>query len=153
MFRLLLKAASRLRRMDYYSSRLSLSIRTEKGIRLEGKSIFYRACDNKKLLEESKIVWNNLIKNKKIIRVKKISITLYKLEKSNELQPNLFERLDRKVILNTNRFEKISQTMDNINSRFGRDSVILGQLPKKIKSFSGTRIAFTRIPDKQEFNE
>ena len=87
------------------------------------------------------------------IRVKKISITLYKLEKSNELQPNLFERLDRKVILNTNRFEKISQTMDNINSRFGRDSVILGQLPKKIKSFSGTRIAFTRIPDKQEFNE
>ena len=153
MFRLLLKAASRLRRMDYYSSRLSLSIRTEKGIRLEGKSIFYRACDNKKLLEESKIVWNNLIRNKKIIRVKKISITLYKLEKSNELQPNLFERLDRKVILNTNRFEKISQTMDNINSRFGRDSVILGQLPKKIKSFSGTRIAFTRIPDKQEFNE
>ena len=43
--------------------------------------------------------------------------------------------------------------MDTINGRFGRDSVILGQLPKKIKSFSGTRIAFTRIPEKQEFNE
>ena len=80
-------------------------------------------------------------------------MTLYKLEKKNELQSNLFENFDEKIILNTNRFEKISQTMDTINGRFGRDSVILGQLPKKIKTFSGTRIAFTRIPEKQEFNE
>ncbi len=43
--------------------------------------------------------------------------------------------------------------MNNINTRFGRDSVTLGGLPNKIKSFSGTRIAFTRIPDKQEFHE
>ena len=153
MSRLLLKAASRLRRMNYYSSRLSLSIKTEKGLRLEDKSTFYRACDNKKLLEESRKIWKNLIKNKKIIKIKKISVTLYKLEKKNRLQPSLFENFDKKIILNTNRFEKISQTMDNINSRFGRDSVTLGEIPNKIKSFSGTRIAFTRIPAKQEFHE
>ena len=153
MSRLLLKAASRLRRMNYYSSRLSLSIKTEKGLRLEDKSTFYRACDNKKLLEESRKIWKNLIKNKKIIKIKKISVTLYKLEKKNELQPSLFENFDKKIILNTNRFEKISQTMDTINSRFGRDSVTLGEIPNKIKSFSGTRIAFTRIPAKQEFHE
>ena len=153
MSRLLLKAASRLRRMNYYSSRLSLSIKTEKGLRLEDKSTFYRACDNKKLLEESRKIWKNLIKNKKIIKIKKISVTLYKLEKKNRLQPSLFENFDKKIILNTNRFEKISQTMDNINSRFGRDSVTLGEIPNKIKSFSGTKIAFTRIPAKQEFHE
>ena len=153
MSRLLLKAASRLRRMNYYSSRLSLSIKTEKGLRLEDKSTFYRACDNKKLLEESRKIWKNLIKNKKIIKIKKISVTLYKLEKKNELQPSLFESFDKKIILNTNRFEKISQTMDTINSRFGRDSVTLGEIPNKIKSFSGTKIAFTRIPAKQEFHE
>ena len=153
MSRLLLKAASRLRRMNYYSSRLSLSIKTEKGLRLEDKSTFYRACDNKKLLEESRKIWKNLIKNKKIIKIKKISVTLYKLEKKNRLQPSLFENFDKKIILNTNRFEKISQTMDTINSRFGRDSVTLGEIPNKIKSFSGTRIAFTRIPAKQEFHE
>ena len=153
MSRLLLKAASRLRRMNYYSSRLSLSIKTEKGLRLEDKSTFYRACDNKKLLEESRKIWKNLIKNKKIIKIKKISVTLYKLEKKNELQPSLFKNFDKKIILNTNRFEKISQTMDAINSRFGRDSVTLGEVPNKIKSFSGTRIAFTRIPAKQEFHE
>ncbi len=153
MSRLLLKAASRLRRMEYYSSKLTLSIRTEKGLRLEGKSIFYRACDNKKLLEESKKIWNKLIKKKEIKKIKKISVTLYNLTKKTELQPELFQHFDEKIILNTDRFEKLSQTMDNINTRFGRDSVTLGELPNKIKSFSGTRIAFTRIPDKQEFHE
>ena len=66
MSRLLLKAASRLRRMNYYSSKLCLSIKTEKGLRLEGKSTFYSVCDNKTLLEQSKKIWQNLIKNKKM---------------------------------------------------------------------------------------
>lgn len=153
MCRLLLKAASRLRRMKYYSSRLSLSLKTEKGIRLEGKSIFYRACDNKKLLEEAKNIWDRLIQKQKPKQIKKISVTLYNLKKESDLQPELFQNLDTKIISNTNRFEKLSKTMDDINTRFGRDSVTLGGLPNKIKSFSGTRIAFTRIPDKQEFHE
>ena len=74
-----------------------------------------------------------------------------------EVKPNLdhysFASTNKKITLDTSRFERLSKTMDNINTRFGRDSVTLGGLPNKIKSFSGTRIAFTRIPDKQEFHE
>ena len=153
MLRLLLKAASRLRRTDYYCSRLSLSIRTENNLRLEGKSRFYRACDNKKLQEETTKIWAQLIKKRNFKQIKKISITLYNLKKKSDLQPELFQNFNKKITLDTNRFEKLSKTMDNINTRFGRDSVTIGGLPNKIKSFSGTRIAFTRIPDKQEFNE
>lgn len=153
MLRLLLKAASRLRRTDYYCSRLSLSIRTENNLRLEGKSRFYRACDNKKLQEEATKIWAQLIKERNFKQIKKISITLYNLKKKSDLQPELFQNFNKKITLDTNRFEKLSKTMDNINTRFGRDSVTIGGLPNKIKSFSGTRIAFTRIPDKQEFNE
>ena len=153
MLRLLLKAASRLRRMEYYCSRLSLSIRTENNLRLEGKSKFYRACDNKKLQEEATKIWIQLIKKRNFKQIKKISITLYNLKKKSDLQPELFQNFHKKITLDTNRFEKLSKTMDNINTRFGRDSVTIGGLPNKIKSFSGTRIAFTRIPDKQEFNE
>ena len=153
MLRLLLKATSRLRRMDYYCSRLSLSIRTENNLRLEGKSRFYRACDNKKLQEEATKIWVQLIKKRNFKQIKKISITLYNLKKKSDLQPELFQNFNKKITLDTNRFEKLSKTMDNINTRFGRDSVTIGGLPNKIKSFSGTRIAFTRIPDKQEFNE
>lgn len=153
MLRLLLKAASRLRRTDYYCSRLSLSIRTENNLRLEGKSRFYRACDNKKLQEEATKIWGQLIKKRNFKQIKKISITLYNLKKKSDLQPELFQNFNKKITLDTNRFEELSKTMDNINTRFGRDSVTIGGLPNKIKSFSGTRIAFTRIPDKQEFNE
>ena len=153
MLRLLLKASSRLRRMDYYCSRLSLSIRTENNLRLEGKSRFYRSCDNKKLQEEATKIWAQLIKKRNFKQIKKISITLYNLKKKSDLQPELFQNFNKKITLDTNRFEKLSKTMDNINTRFGRDSVTIGGLPNKIKSFSGTRIAFTRIPDRQEFNE
>ena len=152
MLRLLLKAASRLRRTDYYCSRLSLSIRTENNLRLEGKSRFYRACDNKKLQEEATKIWTQLIKKRNFKQIKKISITLYNLKKKSDLQPELFQNFNKKITLDTNRFEELSKTMDNINTRFGRDSVTIGGLPNKIKYFSGTRIAFTRIHDKQEFN-
>ena len=112
MFRLLLKAASRLRRMDYYSSKLSLSIKTEKGLRLEGKSTFYSVCDNTTLLEQSKKIWQNLIKNKEIKKIKKISVMIDKLEKKNELQSNLLAKI-AKIILNTKE-NQVKKTIENI---------------------------------------
>ena len=42
---------------------------------------------------------------------------------------------------------------DIINSKFGRDSITIGSLPKNISDFSGTKVAFTRIPDIKEFYE
>ena len=98
MLRLLLKAASRLRRMEYYCSRLSLSIRTENNLRLEGKSKFYRACDNKKLQEEATKIWKKLIKKRNFKQIKKISITLYNLKKKSDLQPELFQNFNKKII-------------------------------------------------------
>ena len=43
--------------------------------------------------------------------------------------------------------------MDKINSRFGRDSITIGTAPNEISPFSGTKVAFTRIPDIKEFHE
>jgi DNA polymerase-4 len=43
--------------------------------------------------------------------------------------------------------------MDKINHRFGRDSILIGMTPSQGQSFSGTKIAFTRIPDVDEFLE
>ena len=153
MHRLLLKAASRLRRMKYYSSKLSLSLRTEEGAKLGGYKKFYRTCNNKKLLEEAIKIWNDLNQQKKIRKIKKINITLYNLQKKSDIQPELFDKINQNNIFYTKRFESLSNVMDIINSRFGRDSITQGSLPKNIKSFSGTRIAFTRIPEKQEFHE
>ena len=151
MSRLLLKAASRLRRLQYYANNLSISFRTENGLKMQGTKKFYRACDNITLLNEGTKIWNDLIKKNQIRSVKKISVTLFNLKKKTELQPNLFATVDQQHL--TERFESLSEAMDTINSRFGRDSIALGNIPNQIQSFSGTRIAFTRIPDKKEFNE
>ena len=43
--------------------------------------------------------------------------------------------------------------MDIINQKFGRDTVAFGLMPDQGRSFSGTKVAFTRIPDKEEFLE
>jgi DNA polymerase-4 len=43
--------------------------------------------------------------------------------------------------------------MDKINHRFGRDSVLIGMTPADGQSFSVGKIAFTRIPDIDEFLE
>ncbi len=42
--------------------------------------------------------------------------------------------------------------MDVINDKFGKDAILMGGLPKQVQSFSGTKIAFTRIPKLEEFN-
>lgn len=47
--------------------------------------------------------------------------------------------------------ESLSRAMDKINQRFGRDSILLGMLPSQGRGFSGTKIAFTRIPESEEF--
>jgi len=42
--------------------------------------------------------------------------------------------------------------MDEINHRFGRDSILIGMTPSQTRSSSsGSKIAFTRIPDVNEF--
>ena len=151
MNRLLLKAASRLRRLQYYANNLSISFRTENGLKMQGTKKFYRACDNITLLNEGTKIWNDLIKKNQIRSVKKISVTLFNLKKKAELQPNLFATIHQQHL--TEKFESLSEAMDTINSRFGRDSIALGNIPNQIQSFAGTRIAFTRIPDKKEFNE
>jgi DNA polymerase-4 len=47
----------------------------------------------------------------------------------------------------------MSRALDTLNYRYGRDTVLLGMMPEDGRSFSGTKIAFTRIPDREEFLE
>ena len=49
--------------------------------------------------------------------------------------------------------EQLSRAMDKINHRFERDSILIGMTPSQGRSFSGSKIAFTRIPDVDEFLE
>ena len=59
--RLTLKAASRLRRMEYYAGAMSFSARLENGMSVHAEGRFYRAQDNKTFLDLLNSLWNHAL--------------------------------------------------------------------------------------------
>ena len=65
----------------------------------------------------------------------------------------MLKRLDDRIEDLMRKRSKISEAIDVINSRFGKDSVTIGSVPNSVSVFSGTKVAFTRIPEIKEFYE
>lgn len=154
--RLLSKAASRLRRTEYRASALSVSARAE-GPVLRGEAhcqLSQPVSDTFTLMRHLDRLWPEVMQQIRGRRVKKISVTLHGLHSNAEPQQlELFPELQAEPPAALERQEKLSQIMDTLNQRYGRDSVALGFLPNQVKTFSGTKIAFDRIPDQEEFQE
>jgi DNA polymerase-4 len=152
--RLMLKTASRLRRIGYFAQGLSVGARLENGPRIEASTRCYRAQDSFTFLRMLERLWERLVSQApRGARIKKISITVHDLVGADALQEDLFEVLPEADKQEREKAEKISAALDKINHKFGRDSVLVGMLPSQGKSFSGSKIAFTRIPDIEEFLE
>lgn len=156
--RLALKAAARLRRMGYYASALSFSARLEHGPRVEGSAQCHRAQDSLTFLHMLDAIWQQVIEARAgrgaLLRIRKVSVVLHGLVAGEVArQPELLPALSDDEHNARARAERVSQALDKINHRFGRDSVTLGMMPADGRSFSGTRVAFTRIPDVAEFVE
>jgi DNA polymerase IV len=161
--RLLIKAASRLRRLDFLARRLSLSVRVENGPRLDAEtSCEAFSNDSFTFLEMLDRLWHNLPRDTRQRRIKKVSVTLSELEPSGTAgaQGDLFTPSPDSGVGNLpprtkkEKHEKISAAMDALNRKFGRDTIALGTLPvPKQGCDTGTKVAFTRIPDLEEFSE
>lgn len=144
--RLTAKAASRLRRMGLVASRMSLSIELEEGRFFESNLVCHRANDTLSFLTLFQKMWEEGIRHSGCSRLKKIAVLFSELEELSSEQHEFFiDHLREKG-------EKISSVLDRINQKYGKDSVSFGVLPEK-EAFSGTKIAFTRIPEKEEFLE
>ncbi len=154
--RLLSKAASRLRRTDYRSQGLSLSVQTESPpLRGEAQCRLSQSIsDTFTLMRRLDQLWLEVMLQIRWARVKKISITLHDLKSNSEPQQmELFPEMQAVQPATLSRHEALSQIMDKLNQRYGRDSIALGFLPDQVKSFSSTKIAFARIPENEEFQE
>ncbi|MDP2205996.1 MAG: hypothetical protein Q8K65_06775 [Alphaproteobacteria bacterium] len=172
--RLLMKAASRLRRMDFQARRLSLSVRIENGPRLAADiSGSAPTSDSFSFLGLLDRLWESLESDIGRQRIKKVSVTLSGLEdeESASAQGDLFaappvEGESKGATATTTlahrekekydkiKYDKISAAIDSLNRKFGRDTVALGMTStQKQTRDTGTKIAFTRIPDLEEFSE
>lgn len=152
--RLVLKAASRMRRLKYRASEMSVSVRAEDRSRGEARLRFPPVSDSFALVRVLDQLWLDCLRQTGWNRVQKISVTLHGLEPWDAPeQLDLFPALGSPVAADKSRRDRLSKVMDDLNQHYGRDSVALGFLPDSVKTFSGTKIAFTRIPDREEFKE
>jgi DNA polymerase-4 len=151
--RLTMKASARLRRMEYCAGKFSVSFRIENGPRLGLEAACKPSQDSFVFLQMLEQLWQALMLEAKGKRIKKVNVVLHGLvpEKDLHIQGDLFAPAvnpQKRV-----KDEKISKAIDQLNQKFGKDTVLLGMTASQGKSFTGTKIAFTRIPDMEEFLE
>ncbi len=149
--RLLTKAASRLRRMGYKAAALALSLRLEDGSRIVAEQRMAQTYDSFVLLQILEKLWARAGREIGHRRIKKTGIALGGLAAVAEVQPDLFgwtpmDAEDTKSV-------RLSFALDRLNARYGRDTVSIGVQPGPLPSYTGAKIAFNRIPDREEFTE
>jgi DNA polymerase-4 len=111
------------------------------------------AQDNYSFLEALEILWGEMISSLNPWRIKKINIALYDLHEVKNITPDLFEQESVKGTERQHKHETLSNLMDKINQKYGAEAIRLGVSPKTQAGYVGTKIAFHRIPDMEEFNE
>lgn len=144
---LLVKAARRLRRAGYYSSRLAVWLSTNhhgwsRGIPMPIIN------DDQACLSALNLIWNmakeELPRRTTIFRV---GVTLM------EISPATHRQLD--FLLNDDvgrkKWEQISSAIDNLNTRYGRTLVSIGQWQPPSGGNAGGKISYTRIPKAEDF--
>lgn len=157
--RLALKAASRLRRKSYRSRLLVLHARFE-----DDKSTWRTSAklpatqDSFAVLAALETLFPKLVAAGKgrpgDFQIRMVGVTLAEIEPVVAEQDSLFALLDPDdPLARETRTLALSRAMDRINERFGRHAVSLGPQNGGRMDRIGTKIAFGRIPDLDEFHE
>lgn len=157
--RLALKAASRLRRKGYLARLLVLHGKFE-----DDKSNWRTSHklpatqDSFAILAALDRLWPRLEAAGRArrggFRLRMVGITLSEIAPVAGEQGSLFAHLPPDTVLaRETRMLALSQAMDRINERFGRNAVTLGPLAGGRADHVGTKIAFGRIPELAEFHE
>jgi DNA polymerase-4 len=144
--RLLLKAASRLRRAECVARHLTLYARLESRRRFSHTLRIAPTDDSFPLLEALATLWPRLLAEAGGERIQTVGVSLDDIRPAAGTQLNLFEAPRRPTL-------DIARAMDAINARFGRNAVTLGPIATGRAGLIGTKIAFGRIPERAEFHE
>ncbi|MBL4894638.1 MAG: hypothetical protein JKY59_07210 [Emcibacter sp.] len=156
--RLTVKAVTRLRRLGFHASLYNLYVRYDirgprEQTRWQSHVKLPPTQDNFAFLQALNHLWDAIPKTQNAARIKHISISLYGLIHEEDIMPDMFARLEDPVARNQKKNTQLSQAMDRINGKYGLDTVVIGALPCPLSPHTGSKIAFTRIPEKAEFHE
>ncbi len=160
--RLLFKATLRLRRKGFYAGLLSLNVRCLDGQRWGGDCRFPAAHDFFTFMQHLDDMWCGMTAEcfgrtpqqmpQKMV-FKKVSVILHGLQQKEEITDDLFESglTEERVLLSKR--ESLSAAVESLNKKYQKDAVSLGMVPQTLAGHVGTKIAFSRVPDREEFTD
>ena len=153
--RLVVKCAARLRRMDLRGAGLGLSVDLERDAsgrwRGAGRDRrFAPTNDTFPMLRAVEEMWDELASEMRGKRLRYVGVAVFHLNPPGAWSPDLFGWTPE--VEQNPRSMKLSQALDALNTRFGKDTVSIGPKPD-LPDFVGAKIAFNRIPEEAEFNE
>jgi len=156
--RLTVKAVTRLRRLGFYASFYNLYVRYDhhgpkQQTRWQAHVKLPPAQDNFTFLKALNDLWDDMSRAENSPRIKHIAVALYGLVHEDDIMPDMFTRLNDPVERNQQKNSRLSKAMDMINGKYGLDTIVIGSLPEPLSPHTGSKIAFTRIPEKAEFHE
>lgn len=149
---LTIKACARLRRYNLFAGHFALGVRTVDGAYWGDDTSFTPTQDNFTVISALEKLWRSMQSDMpRNTRLLKISVNLYDLYEQEEVTLDLFECMSEKpkTVKNTD----LSRAMDSLNKKFGSNTVHLGSTPKTSAGYVGTKIAFTRVPEMEEFQD
>jgi len=145
--RLLIKAATRLRRDGFFTNHLYISgkcyLRGKRGV----ANAIPATQDTFELLHHFSRLWPEL----QLKKPGSVSIMLGGLTNHTQHTADLFEKRQASGVSNTR--ERLCSAVDALNQKFGQDTIIYGEAPKEITKYTGAKIAFGRIPAREEFRD
>ncbi len=147
--RLTVKAATRLRRKEYFATRFYLSARMDDTHKWCGEMQLHPAQDTFSFLQHMEEMWTIMLDEARPYKIKKLSITMHGLKKASEISLDMFHTETRQ----SKRNEALSKAMDKLNEKYGAETLQLGVSPQTRAGYLGTKIAFSRVPEMAEFNE
>jgi DNA polymerase IV len=149
---LLMKAALRLRREGFTTSAFGFQVKLVSGQRYNCESRFHATQDSLLLLQQLEKLWREIITQSKIEKFAKLSLFLFDLNPIEERMGDLFTPTKELMGGEKSKTELLWDKIDLINRKYGKNTLRLASQDKLNLAYLGAKIAFSRVPEKDDFN-
>lgn len=147
--RLLSRASSRLRRAEHKAGGLSVWIGMKNKASRDAATRLPATADTFQLLQTLDSLWRDMMRPREQLEVMQVGVVLYALTPVAAIAPDLFGWTPDQT--ENARHLRLSLAIDKLNQEYGSDTVSIGVAPAALPGYMGAKIAFDRIPDREDF--
>lgn len=162
--RLLTKAVQRLRRQDFFAGTLGFSATVQgasydQRFKWHGEIRLNPANDPFTFLAHLDTLWDDMRAyfegnyNLPSPTFKKVAVSLTGLRRQSEITGDLFDQPAAEIREKSEKQKALAKALDHLHAKYQKETVTLGVPPKTLAGHVGTKIAFSRVPDQEEFWE